>query len=353
MRVPGLRLLLLVSACARAPSASPEEASPSSPSLSPSDAGPSAVAPTASPATPDASTLDTSFLPPARPVDLPASLRAAVAGAASALHVKTVTHVDIDAFVLVDADHGPHFPRAVDLARKSLDAFFRGRFDRHPTRAVTVYVFSSQDAFQQFCAGRTHGPCPTTFGEYDRVSRVIVMHATRGAETLNHEMVHPLVQESFPRAPAWLDEGVAALYEAPVFSCGKGFITGISNWRYPDVKAVLDSSEEATPTRLDALFAMDTFTFLTLDPAHPEAGPTDPAKENRHYGLSRYFVQWLDRQGRLWPFFRAWRDGIATDPTGEKAFAAVVGRTPGQADADWETYVRGLAPPAAENPCPP
>jgi len=352
MRALAFRLLLLASACARSPSVSAEDASPSIPTASGLAPTPSAVAPTGSTPTPDPPTVDSSFLPPAPPVDLPASLRAAVAGAAEALHVKTVTHVDVDAFVLVDADHGSHFPAAVDLARKAVDALFHGRFDRHPDAAVTVFVFSSPDAFERFCAGRTHGPCPTTFGEYSRRSRAIVMHATPGAETLGHEMVHPIVQADFPRAPAWLDEGIAALYENPVFSCGRGFITGIRNWRYPDVKAALDSPDEASPSRLDALFAMGTVAFLTLDPSHPETGPTDPAKENRHYALSRFFAQWLDRQGRLWPFFRAWRDGIATDPTGEKAFAAVVGRTPGQADADWEAYVRSLAPPATENPCP-
>jgi sugar phosphate isomerase/epimerase len=118
------------------------------------------------------------------------------------------------------------------------------------------------------------------------------------------------------------------------------------------VQRALDAPDEPAPTRLDALFAMDTLTFLTLDPAHPEAGPTDPAKENRHYSLARYFVQFLDRKGQLWPMYRTWQRTIATDPTGEKAFAAVTGRTPGEADADWEAYVRGLAPPATENPGP-
>jgi hypothetical protein len=373
MRVPALPLLLLASACARPSSASPQDAAPSTPTASAVTADPSAVTPNASAATADASAVSTSFLPPTPPVDLPTSLRDAVTAAASALHVKTVTHVDVDAFVLVDADHGANFPAAVSLARKAVAAFFHGRFDRHPTRAVTVYVFSSPDAYQCFCGARAHGPCPTTFGEYDRLSREIVMHATRGAETLNHEMVHPIVEEDFPRAPAWLDEGIASLYENPVFSCGEAFepaslpepgsdnplarsrgmfITGVSNWRYPDVKRALDSPDDPGPTRLDALFAMDTFTFLTLDRAHPETGPTDPAKENRHYALARYFAQWLDRQGHLWPFYRAWRDGIATDPTGVKAFAAVLGRSPGEADADWEAYVRRLAPPASENPCP-
>ena len=77
--------------------------------------------------------------------------------------------------------------------------------------------------------------------------REIVMHATRGAETLNHELVHPIIQEDFPRAPAWLDEGIAALYENPVYSCAKGYVTGISNWRYPDVLQALDAQQEAKP----------------------------------------------------------------------------------------------------------
>jgi hypothetical protein len=348
-----LPLALLASACERPPSASPPDASPS-------NAAPSAPTATAPAPTPTASAVDgsppaadTSFLPPASAPDLPASLRAAVDAAAVALHTRAVTHVDIDAFVLVDADHGPHFARAVDLTRKALDALYDGRFDKHPSAAVTVFVFSDQDAYQRFCSARVDGSCPTNFGQYDRRSREIVLHATKGAETTLHELVHPiLAQADFPRAPAFLDEGIAALYENPVF-CAKGHITGMSNWRYDDVKRALDAPDDPGPSRLEGLFAMDTVSFLTLDPAHPETGPTDLAKENRHYGLSRYFAQWADRQGKLWPFYRAWRAGIATDPRGEKAFAAVFGKTLGQASPDFEAYVRRLAPPATENPCPP
>lgn len=402
MRLLAWPFALLVSACARPPSGSPQEGSPSIPiasgvaptasgvtatgaGVTPTASGMTAtglgvtapaprVVPTAPGATPGASgvsptlagvtpsaagataaasAVDTSFLPPTPAVDLAASLRAAVTAAAAALHTPSVTHVDLDAFVLVDADHGPHFARAVDLARKALDAFFHGRFDRHPARAVTVYVFSSQDAYQRFCRGRNGGTCPTTFGQYDRVSREIVLHATAGAETLLHELVHPILgQADFPRAPAFLDEGIAALYENPVF-CAKGDITGIRNWRYDDVKHALDAPEGPGSTPLESLFAMDTAAFLTLDPAHPDAGATDPAKENRHYALARYFAQWADRQGKLWPFYRAYRDGVASDPRGERAFAAVFGRTLREADPDWEAYVRGLAPPATENPCRP
>jgi hypothetical protein len=96
---------------------------------------------------------------------------------------------------------------------------------------------------------------------------------------------------------------------------------------------------------------MDTATFLTLDPAHPSAAPTDPEKESLHYATARYFVQWLDRQGKLWPFYRAWRSGIASDPDGRRAFGATLGRNPSDVQADWEAYVKKLSNPGSDPPC--
>ena len=36
------------------------------------------------------------------------------------------------------------------------------------------------------------------------------------ADTITHELVHPIVESDFPRAPTWIDEGLASLFEAPV-----------------------------------------------------------------------------------------------------------------------------------------
>ncbi len=43
--------------------------------------------------------------------------------------------------------------------------------------------------------------------------------------------------------------------------------------------------------------------------------------------------------GKLWPWYRAWRDGVAADPTGERAWAAVVGGAPAQATSRWRAWV--------------
>jgi putative membrane protein len=54
--------------------------------------------------------------------------------------------------------------------------------------------------------------------------------------------------------------------------------------------------------------------------------------EALHYALARYLCQWLDERGKLWPFYRAFRDDRRADPTGAAAFKRVVGTTPEEAE---------------------
>ena len=59
------------------------------------------------------------------------------------------------------------------------------------------------------------------------------------------------------------------------------------------------------------------------------------------YAGLRTFCQWLDERGQLWPLYRAWREGVAEDRTGEKSFVKVTGMTLEQADAAWLGWVKG------------
>ena len=58
--------------------------------------------------------------------------------------------------------------------------------------------------------------------------------------------------------------------------------------------------------------------------------------------MARYACQWLDQKKALWPFYQRWRDNQAADPTGEKAFAEVVGHTPAEATTEWVKWVKAL-----------
>jgi hypothetical protein len=65
-------------------------------------------------------------------------------------------------------------------------------------------------------------------------------------------------------------------------------------------------------------------------------------KEDLHYTMARYFCLWMQSKGWLWDFYQRWRDHAADDPTGEKAFLAVTGKTPAELNGQWQSYVRVL-----------
>jgi hypothetical protein len=222
----------------------------------------------------------------------------------------------------------PSLRTVTDLVHRALGALYNGRFTTHPARPVAVYLFPSKAPYERFCQTRFHEECMSPYGFYRPDVRTIVMNAGPGIGTLTHELVHPLVEADFEGAPTWIDEGIASLFEAPVLP-RPGEIHGAKNWRLPRLVAALSSSRERGTTRLDSLFAMNDSTFRDDD-------------EGLHYAMARYACQWLDQQGKLWAFYRAWRDGRQSDPTGERAFAAVVGQTPTEANDAWQTWVKRL-----------
>jgi hypothetical protein len=156
--------------------------------------------------------------------------------------------------------------------------------------------------------------------------RDIVVNLGPGLPTLTHELVHPLVQTDFPRAPAWFEEGIASLFEKPVFD-PPGELHGATNWRYDRLAAALATPAQQPKVHAQALFHMSDFVLDDFD-------------RDLHYAMARMFCQWLDQRGQLWAFYRAWRDGVAGDQTGEKSFAQVTGLTPEEADAPWLEWVK-------------
>jgi hypothetical protein len=93
--------------------------------------------------------------------------------------------------------------------------------------------------------------------------------------------------------------------------------------------AAIGSTKKHDAARLDALFGMSDSTFRDDD-------------ETLHYAMARYACQWLDQRGKLWAFYQAWRDSKDADPTGEHAFASVMGQTPAEANAAWQAWATRL-----------
>jgi hypothetical protein len=64
--------------------------------------------------------------------------------------------------------------------------------------------------------------------------------------------------------------------------------------------------------------------------------------EDLHYAVARYVCQWLDERGLLFPFYQRWRDGFDADATGERAFTAIVGKSPAASTEAWSRWVTTL-----------
>ncbi len=217
---------------------------------------------------------------------------------------------------------------AIDVTRRALAAYFNGRFRTRPTHAISVYLFPTTQPYQAYCRQRWSEPCISIYGFYTHDERRIVMNVGPGIGTLTHELVHPLVASDFPDAPEWINEGIASLFEQ-FYLPKPGEIHGGKNWRLPRLRQAMASKKERELATLPALIGMSDEVFRG-------------EKESLNYATARYFCQWLDQKNLLWPFYQRFRDGFATDPSGEQAFGDVLGKSPEQAQAEWARWVRAL-----------
>ena len=258
---------------------------------------------------------------------LAADLAERVVEAKALLGEGAQTEVVSEVFLVAGAESYGEFADGVSLTRRAIEAYLNGRFDHRPVRAITVLLFSTEVPYEAFCAEHEGHACITPYGYFDPEHRRMVMNAGLGLGTLTHELVHPMVDADFPQAPTWIDEGIASLFEAPVIPA-PGVIHGRKNWRWPGLRKALLSKEKSA-AGIDRLFGMSDGDFRD-------------EHEGLHYALARYFCQWLDEHDRLWPFYRAWRDDQAADPTGEKTFTAIVGKSPAAANDEFRQWVLAL-----------
>jgi Protein of unknown function (DUF1570) len=264
------------------------------------------------------------------PYDLAADQAARLAEARTELGARIPSQVVDDVFLVYGAPgwEGPAFTQSVGLVKSALGAYFTGRFKARPARAISVYLFGSSGPYEAYCKAKYGDKCLSKYGFYRPDERRMVMNAGLGLGTLTHELVHPIVETDFPQAPAWINEGIASLFEAPVIPRA-GEIHGAKNWRHPRLLAAISSPTERGVARLDALFGMSDDVFRD-------------DTEDLHYAMARYVCQWLDERGKLWAFYQAWRDNVADDPTGVRAFASVTGKPPTEVSDAWAKWVKAL-----------
>jgi hypothetical protein len=247
-----------------------------------------------------------------------------------------------ETFVLVEAGPpSPLFDKTAALIERALPPLFDGRFSKRPDEGVTVLLFPTAEGYRAYSHARFPG-MGINLGVYQPARREIAGDVSQGEAfltTFTHEIVHPILDGDFPEAPLWLKEGIASLFEAPVFGKDGSIHGEPRDWRDVDyLQPAFASPVERKMLRVDALFGMSARTFKEGE----ERATGEAAKEIEgvHYALARSVCAWMDAQGKLWAFYRAWRDGFEADETGEKAFRRVMGGTPREVNGKWVGWAR-------------
>ena len=150
---------------------------------------------------------------------------------------------------------------------------------KRPDATVTLLLFSDEARYRE--VAKSFGPLISDWGFYLPSHRVAIANLDASVGNLRHELVHPLIGDDFPTIPAWLNEGVAALYGSATL--GKHGFTFLVNYRLRDLKRALAAGTCPTLAEL--------------------AASTDADVRGEHamvyYALSRYVLLYADRQGTL------------------------------------------------------
>ncbi|MEW5737623.1 MAG: C39 family peptidase [Myxococcota bacterium] len=215
--------------------------------------------------------------------------------------------------------------RAKDVVRWCRDLLLKDFFDEAPATLEEIWVLKDATSYERASRTLFNTEPDTPYGYYLSGRRALVMNIKPGYGTLTHEMVHPFMHHEWPDAPAWLNEGVASLFEYPYED--EGHLKGRVNWRLPGLKAGL--AAKAVPS------------FKELTHFSQEEFYDDPT--GVHYGAARYLCFWLQEQGLLTRFVKRAFELKDKDPTGWSALTEVLGKNPDLLRKDWEIFVKGLS----------
>ena len=149
-----------------------------------------------------------------------------------------------------------------------------------PHAEIRLCLLSDDTTYRE-AAGAFEGTLPSEWGFYRADLRVAIANLGASIGNLRHELVHPLIGDDFPRIPAWLNEGIAALYGTAKWN-GKQF-QFLVNYRLRDLQRAIKAGTLPTIAELAA---------STNDDVRGDRAMT-------FYAMSRYVLLFVEQQGKL------------------------------------------------------
>jgi hypothetical protein len=191
----------------------------------------------------------------------------------------------------------------------------REYFRNTPDASVAILMFTDETVYRHSAERLFFDRNVSRFGYYKPGRRVVLVNLEVGDGGLRHELVHALMGFDFPSAPAWLQEGMATLYEdaQSARSGGQSVLRPVVNWRLNVLQRALRNGRSVRLRRLIALPSL--------------RGP----REGVYYAQARYLCFLLHERGRLEDVYRTIRDTPCEGPTGGVAVRRALGC------ADWDS----------------
>lgn len=208
--------------------------------------------------------------------------------------------------------------------QSAADALHKKLFDARPTEPTLILLFESDEPYRRLARQWFGDADVTRYGYYRHRDNTMLMNVGTGTGTLVHELTHALIRPDFPDVPDWFNEGLGSLFEQCTLAGGE--IRGLANWRLPALQRAI-RQDKLRP--IAALLADDDFY--------------GDAHVGMNYAHARYLLMYLQDHDKLPAFYRQFRDGHATDPTGVATLKATVAPRSMEAfEKQWRAWVLTL-----------
>ena len=196
-------------------------------------------------------------------------------------------------------------------------AMWNGYLAKKPDKVITVLLFTDNAvrpvgrdtdpgyAYRRWARQLFGDTDVSYYGYYKPDKETMVMNIDTGGGTLVHELTHALIVYDFPDPPAWFNEGLGSLHEQ--CSIGKDDITGLENWRLPDLQEAIKAGKLRP---LKDLVTKDDFRGKGM---------------GLNYAQARYFLMYMQHEDKLKAFYAYYRDHHKGNDAAVKAIEHIMG----------------------------
>lgn len=197
------------------------------------------------------------------------------------------------------------------------DQLIESLFEAPPSYFVLIAVPRPEDARTYFKGNNSIG------GIYQHSKRILV--ARNIGNSLRHEFFHAMHYGHMERLDQlhrlWIQEGLAALYEAYEIS-DDGSITFLPNQRHNITKS---RARAGRLMRWSNLFELNQDRFMK--------------RATSLYPQVRSIFRYVADQGKLVSWYKTYTETFREDPTGRMAFEVVFGKELREIERDWRRWV--------------